>query len=846
MNKIEIPQQLQDYSFNFVLVNKHNAVDKIGKNIGKAPIEKGWQNKSIKFDNFQLKNHLENGGNYGVLCGGEKNLLVVDLDDIKNMEEIREKLPKTFTIKTGSGKYHLYFYSNNLKKYKILDEEMNTIADVQGEGTQVIAPNSIHPTTKEAYKILEDREINFIDYEELKKILIPYHKENKTNNSNLTQTIKKAENRQIKKEEYSLADKIVSKLDVSDVLSDLSIDTSKNPTDCPFHSSKGGKCFSYTDEKWNCFHCGESGNIFSLIQKAKNLNSQESLKYLSKLAGIENEFKENKIIENKKEKKSKDKKEFSDHFNSFNIKVKDLFLNQNNEPYLSVKINDHLEHKAIESKFISEQILINSYENYLGVPSKDMISQIQSTLKAMCLSEGKKREMGLRFIGNEEKIIIDLIRKDWKAIEITKDKIQFLNSDEVCFERFNHMKEISPDLNAEIEDINLFAKDFDLSEIDNLMLKVDLITSFIPNIANTINQIHGAMGSGKSFLTKQFRAVCDPSETEALIFPENEQEMLLQARQHAVLLYDNMRSINNRTSDLMCSISTGASISQRKLYTDNETIISKLRRKIILNGINRSGSNSDFGDRSIEISLKRISPTKRKTEAELKKDFEKVLPKIQGSSFKIIQKAMEIKPKIKLPKLPRMADYCLWGESISQVLGYPEGHFVKIYFDKIRDLSLDILEASDVSKAVLVFAEQRKNWEGTALDLYKEINEIAEKILKIDTKYDKYWVKSSVSLGKKLSEFEPVLETRGVFISRRKSHGTRLIKIKYSGLEETQQILTDEKENPMLELLKEREGEMVSFDEIKGFFPNISKSELNKLKEEAIIFEPKKDYFQLM
>ncbi len=268
-----IPKQFQDYSFNFVLTE------------GKIPFEKGWQKKVIRYDNSVLKNHLENGGNYGVICGGEKNLIVIDLDDEETMEEIKEKLPKTFVVKTGSGKYHLYYYSDNSKKFKIMKKNMDTIVDVQGEGTQVIAPNSIHPDTKQKYEILEDLKISFIDYEELGKILKPFDGTGKFKKDDETIQTKIKPNK-----EYNLADEISRELSVEDVLRDLGIDTSKNPTDCPFHSSKGGKCFSFIEEKWNCFHCNESGNIFSLIKMAKNLDSKGGLEYLSKLAGLEKEF----------------------------------------------------------------------------------------------------------------------------------------------------------------------------------------------------------------------------------------------------------------------------------------------------------------------------------------------------------------------------------------------------------------------------------------------------------------------------------------------------------------------------------------------------------------------------
>ena len=46
----------------------------------------------------------------------------------------------------------------------------------------------------------------------------------------------------------------------------LNIDINKNPTRCPFHDSKGGKCFSFNDKVWHCFHCNQSGDAITLYQ----------------------------------------------------------------------------------------------------------------------------------------------------------------------------------------------------------------------------------------------------------------------------------------------------------------------------------------------------------------------------------------------------------------------------------------------------------------------------------------------------------------------------------------------------------------------------------------------------
>ena len=77
---IQIPKQLQNPEYRFLrLTNK-----------SKAPIPGiAWKSTTLEHNNIELLNHLEQGGNYGVI-GGYGNLCLLDIDDL----EISKKLSK--------------------------------------------------------------------------------------------------------------------------------------------------------------------------------------------------------------------------------------------------------------------------------------------------------------------------------------------------------------------------------------------------------------------------------------------------------------------------------------------------------------------------------------------------------------------------------------------------------------------------------------------------------------------------------------------------------------------------------------------------------------------------------
>jgi len=267
-----IPKKLQVKGIRFVLLEKS----------GKKPFQNNWQNKTIEFDNLELKKHIETGGNYGVMGGGSKCLIIIDFDNERIQNHIVPLLPKTFTVKTGSGMLHKYFFSNKCDSFKIFDEEMNTLADVQGKGKQVVGAGSIHPNGNK-YEVIDDSEIASIPYAEVKALLMQYDKKPKKQEP----TKEKRINFDVQDD---FLDKLKKSLSMKEVISSFGIDTSKNPTECLFHSSNGGKCLGFNNETAHCFHCDGSWNIFSFVKEAKNCGFKEALEYLANLSGLQDEL----------------------------------------------------------------------------------------------------------------------------------------------------------------------------------------------------------------------------------------------------------------------------------------------------------------------------------------------------------------------------------------------------------------------------------------------------------------------------------------------------------------------------------------------------------------------------
>lgn len=273
---IQIPDKLKRKDINFVLIEPK----------GKVPLQKNWQNKEIKYNSQELLDHIANGGNYGVRGGGGYNLIIVDFDSEKLQNALLPHMPPTFVVKTGRGLFHLYYLSTEAKSFKLFSEESDTLADILGEGKQAIGPGSTHPNGTK-YEVVKDNPIEFIDYAELKALLLPYNKKPIKNP-------KPVRSPNTKGEDDRLLGEMKAKISIKMVLDLFGIDTAQNPTMCLFHDSKGGKCLGFNGEVAHCFHCDEAWNIFSLVMVHKHYDFRETLQFLAEKFNMINELQESK------------------------------------------------------------------------------------------------------------------------------------------------------------------------------------------------------------------------------------------------------------------------------------------------------------------------------------------------------------------------------------------------------------------------------------------------------------------------------------------------------------------------------------------------------------------------
>lgn len=439
-------------------------------------------------------------------------------------------------------------------------------------------------------------------------------------------------------------------------------------------------------------------------------------------------------------------------------KSAELFHDEVNEPYARIGgVNYRLRSKEFKSWLAGQ-----CWQAYLKAPNTDSINTALNVLEAIARFEGKEHRLEVRVAACDGAIYYDLCDPTGRAVKIDKTGWQVVDDPPNLFKRYPHMQpQVEPKSGGNIEQLLDFINVADPNH--KLLLKIYTVACFQPDIAHPVLDFEGEQGSGKTSVAKIIRTTIDPSALEVLSFPHGVNGLVQKLAHNYVAPFDNLTSLSAEESDCLCRAVTGEGFSKRQLYTDDDDIVYRYRRCILLNGINIVATRPDLLDRSLIIRLDRIPPNERREEKELWARFNACLPYILGAVFDCLSKAMSIYSNVHLPELNRMADFTRWGYAIEQALARKEqSGFLRAYSENIKAQNDEAISASPVANAVVEFMKANDCWEGSPSVLYKELEAIALRLKLADSRA---WPSAANWLSRRLNEIKTNLREAGIEVN---------------------------------------------------------------------------------
>jgi hypothetical protein len=372
----------------------------------------------------------------------------------------------------------------------------------------------------------------------------------------------------------------------------------------------------------------------------------------------------------------------------------------------------------------------------------------------------------------DDAIYYDLGTPDWQFIKVTVDGIKPIKFD-VGLPIFRRTQSLQKQVMPKKGDDNALDKIVELLRIvpkDRLVFKVHVVTLFLAAYPIPMMIFDGTAGSLKTTATATVKRIVDPNGTEkednVSAMAEKHDDLILQLQNRYLPSFDNVSSISQKTSDILCRATTGSSNPRRKLYTDEDEAIHSFKRKIVLNGIVPYLDYPDLQTRLVSYARELVDETNRMTEQEFKIRLEELLPFVIGQIFITFCKALREYPNLKDKIRPktRMSDFEIWGEVISRVLGNTKNEFINRYHEKLSEGNISSHDSYPIVNAIQSFMNERESWENTASNLYQHLVTVAhDQGVDLQSKYVRF-PKSSNKLTRELTIVDSLLRNLGFIV----------------------------------------------------------------------------------
>lgn len=394
--------------------------------------------------------------------------------------------------------------------------------------------------------------------------------------------------------------------------------------------------------------------------------------------------------------------------------------------------------------------------------SSAALGEAVGTLEGMALHDGEQHTVGLRLLEQDGALYLDLCNEHWEVVRITPDGWQVVTDPNVKFIRKQGMRPLPhPVRGGRIDELRRFVN---LPDDETFILAIAWVFgAFHRRGPYPVLAINGEQGSAKSTACKMLRGLIDPNQADVRAAPGSERDLMIAAANSRVIGFDNLSTISPGMSDAICRLATGAGLSTRALFTDDDERIFCAARPVIFNGIEESATRPDLLERVIVLHLPTIPESARQTEEKLWAAYHEARPRILGALLDAVAVALRNRGKHPIDDPPRMADFAQWVSDAEPALGWERGAFVRTYRENQTAANDLAIESSPIGRCLLGFMLNRRVWSGTAKELLAELN--ADRHSDRLTRERKEWPGTPKALSNALRRLLPTLRRLGVEIT---------------------------------------------------------------------------------
>ncbi len=450
--------------------------------------------------------------------------------------------------------------------------------------------------------------------------------------------------------------------------------------------------------------------------------------------------------------------------------------------YATVPVGNHREHHKVRDLGFRDWLIVEAGRAFRseiagrvrpGSFSKNAVEDALSACEAAATASGKVKMAPLRVGAMESTLYIDLGSPNWDAVEVTPEGWRIVSTPAVPILRTRRTRSLpQPKSNGFLAALRDFLP---INGDDEWRLTVLwLLAALRPKGPYPILAFSGEQGTGKSFAARILRRLVDPCGDDIMQPPREDRDLIAAAKNNHVLAFDNLSKMSGELADSLCRLATGGDIGGRMFYTNDDTAAFAAQRPIIVNGIPDIVSRGDLASRAIFV---RLTPMRRRrTEADLWKDFSVAGPNILGALLDALSAALRSLPLVSLPDDStslRMADFALLALAAEGGLGWPAGSALDALRRNMRSATVMMADLDPVAVTIRSMVERENGFTGLVSALHVRLNEIVD----VETRRGPGWPKHPARLGEHLRRIAPALRANGIPIDERRTRNGMTVTI---------------------------------------------------------------------